>query len=226
MFDKELLITVIDRWLSARGDMLSQLEEMNAYTKEESDKFDKNTKRVEELKAEIANNDYVLKNDYLLLAADFDNYKKRTASSEKYAHDKAYEYVITDMLTTYDDLEYLVKELDKRMSPEKMVSATIEDPLQVGVHVIFKNLNKTLTKLGCEKIECTYGDKFDVSTMEAIAVREIQDDEGYDPDDVVEIYRSGWKLNGKVIRPVKVVVGKDKALSEDGTKETKEEKVL
>ena len=74
---------------------------------------------------------------------------------------------------------------------------------------ILKKMTDCLTALGFEKIECSCGDKFDVNTMEAISTRGIRDDEGYDPDDVVEIYSYGWRKNGKIVRPAKVIVGKE-----------------
>lgn len=163
-----------------------------------------------------------IKNRYAYLAADFDNYKKRSIQRETSYSYNATKAIIKDFLRIYDDLERTVKDIESRKSStDKMFEAYIgADKTDIGIKLVFENFEKLLQAEGCQKIKCTYGDKFDVNIMEAIAVRDIRDDEGYDPDDVVEIYQTGWKMNGPtgdvVIRPVKVVVGKEK----DGIKET------
>jgi len=116
---------------------------------------------------------------------------------------RAEKAILTDFLRVYDEMEMLHKQLAKKESLSEE---------EHGFELSFINLEKLLINEGCTKIECNYGDKFNVDTMEALTTRAIHDDEGYDPDDVVEILRSGWMMSWptgkKMLRPVQVVVGK------------------
>jgi len=134
-----------------------------------------------------------IKNKYAYLAADFDNYRKRTLKAEQTARDKAEEDTTLHFLRVYDDLERLIANLKNN---------------DVGFNIVVKALEQMLNDHGFEKIDCKCGDKFDVNTMEAISTRSISENEKCSLDDVVDIYQSGWMHNGKMIRPTKVVVGK------------------
>jgi len=148
-----------------------------------------------------------IKNRYAYLAADFDNYKKRVVRNEQIVHDKAYESVILKFLDIYDDMEKLYNEIKSCRNCNADDNIEIDvDIIESGYSMIFKNLEKLLISLNCEKIPVKQGDKFDVNLMDAISSRKIAENEKYEENDVVEIFRTGWKLNGKVIKPTKVVV--------------------
>lgn len=147
-----------------------------------------------------------LKSRYLYLAADFDNYKKRTLKEEHAAYDRGQEQILRDILNVVDDLERVVEILDKRPSEEKMFEVYEQNPIHSGIQLTYENLLKMLKAYNCEKIDVREDDDFDVNTMEAISTTECT--EGASPDRVAKIYQSGWNIDGKLLRPAKVVVYK------------------
>lgn len=143
-----------------------------------------------------------IKTKYTYLAADFENYKRRSATIIENTKNTEKCKLALKFLDTYDSMERMLKHIDKFSSNE-----TISRECS-GFNMIVENFVKALESEGFTKIDCNCGDKFDVNYHEALATRDIQANENYKPDDIVEIYQSGWLLNGDLVRPTKVVVGK------------------
>lgn len=112
--------------------------------------------------------------------------------------------IVLKLLSTVDDMERLMKQCHlNELSYNPRVDI---DVITSGFQIIYENLIKLLESEGCTQIVVSYGDKFNPEFHEAVSARNIIDDEGYDPGDICEIYQSGWMINGKLLRPVKVVV--------------------
>lgn len=140
------------------------------------------------------------KSKYAYLLADFDNYKKRVARERAEIINSANRELIQDFISIVDDMERAISFFpDKELEDDIPISES-------GVKIIYENMLKLLDAEGCTKIECSPGDKFDVRFHEAISTRIVNENESYEQDDVVSIVQSGWTLNGKLLRPVKVVV--------------------
>ena len=133
------------------------------------------------------------KDKYIRLAAEFDNYKKRTLKEKSELILNGSEKTISTILPILDDFERALA--DKTEDPK-----TIKE----GFDLIFKKFLKALETLGVNKIETDDAD-FNVDYHEAIAmVPGMGDDK---KGKVIDCVQTGYKLNDKVIRHAKVSVG-------------------
>lgn len=133
------------------------------------------------------------KDKYIRLAAEFDNYKKRTLKEKSELILNGSEKTISTILPILDDFERALA--DKTEDPK-----TIKE----GFDLIFKKFFKALETLGVNKIETDDAD-FNVDYHEAIAmVPGMGDDK---KGKVIDCVQTGYKLNDKVIRHAKVAVG-------------------
>jgi molecular chaperone GrpE len=136
------------------------------------------------------------KDKYLRLAAEFENFKRRTAKEKVELIQTAGRDVIADLLEVLDDYDRAQKQLE-----------TSEDIIQIkeGVTLILNKLRNKLQARGLKPME-SLGKDFDVDLHEAIteipaASKELK---GKVAEEVVK----GYYLNEKIIRHAKVVVGK------------------
>ena len=178
-------------------------EEQTAHEKKEeaADKVsDKKSKRfkirhaaekaLEEEKAKYAE----LNDKYLRLFSEFDNHRKRTAKEKLDLMATASENVIKDILPVLDDFERALQNMEKNGN---------EADLQ-GVTLIFNKLKDTLKKKGLEEIEAMNAE-FNTDEHEALTM--IPASEEDKKGKVLDVIQKGYKLNGKVIRFARVVVG-------------------
>lgn len=136
-----------------------------------------------------------LKDKYLRLMAEFDNFRKRTARERLQERATAAESTIRSILSVVDDFD--------------RAKATVEDPANdesftKGVELVYAKLKRTMETLGAKQMEST-GEDFDPDLMEAFT--EIQ----ASPEmagKVVDTIEPGYFLNDKLIRHAKVVIGK------------------
>ena len=147
-------------------------------------------KALEEEKAKYAE----LNDKYLRLFSEFDNFRKRTAKEKLNLTVTASENVIKDILPVLDDFERALQNMEKNGN---------EADLQ-GVTLIFNKLKDTLKKKGLEEIEAM-GAEFNTDEHEALTM--IPAPEEDKKGKVLDVIQKGYKLNGKVIRFARVVVG-------------------
>ena len=147
-------------------------------------------KALEEEKAKYAE----LNDKYLRLFSEFDNHRKRTAKEKLDLMATASENVIKDILPVLDDFERALQNMEKNGN---------EADLQ-GVTLIFNKLKDTLKKKGLEEIEAMDAE-FNTDEHEALTM--IPAPEEDKKGKVLDVIQKGYKLNGKVIRFARVVVG-------------------
>ena len=147
-------------------------------------------KALEEERAKYAE----LNDKYLRLFSEFDNHRKRTAKEKLDLTATASENVIKDILPVLDDFERALQNMEKNGN---------EADLQ-GVTLIFNKLKDTLKKKGLEEIEAM-GVEFNTDEHEALTM--IPAPEEDKKGKVLDVIQKGYKLNGKVIRFARVVVG-------------------
>ena len=162
-------------------------EEKAEEIKEET--VDENEKEDNELQQKFDE----LNNKYLRLAADFDNFRKRTTLEKEELSKYAYCDLLKKIATTLDTFERAQEHL-KEIEDVKVVKE--------GYEVAYKQFLETLKKVGMEEIECL-GKEFNPNEHEAIS--QIPTDE-YEPDNVAVVMQKGYKLQDKVIRPALVGV--------------------
>lgn len=126
-------------------------------------------------------------NKYLRALADYQNLLKQTAKEKTEFIKYALEDFLHDILPVYDHLKLSLNGLNEEEN---------KNPWAQGVNHVLKQFKEALAARGVEEIK-TVGEKFDHSTMEAL------DGSG---ETVKQEVRPGYRLNGKVIRPAKVIV--------------------
>lgn len=134
------------------------------------------------------------KNDYLLLAADFDNYRKRMMREKADLLKNAAERVLLGLLPIVDDFE------------RGLAASTAEDAEAVhkGMELIYNKLIKYLESNGVKAMEST-GAPFDADFHEAIATIPAPSDDL--KGKVIDTTQKGYMINDKVLRHAKVAVG-------------------
>ena len=132
---------------------------------------------------------------YKYLAAEFDNYRKRTLKERAELILNGGEKAIVALLPVVDDMERALKNGEKTDDPVV---------LREGMELIYQKMMKTLESLGVKRIE-TEGADFDTDLHDAEAlVPGMGDDK---QGKVIDCLATGYKLNDKVIRHAKVAVG-------------------
>ena len=157
----------------------------------------KDEKALEEAKAQLEEQkvQYAELNDkFVRLFSEFDNYKKRTAKEKVEMMVTASEGVIKDLLPVLDDFERALQNMEKNGN---------EADLQ-GVTLIFNKLKNALKAKGLEEIEAMDAE-FNTDEHEALTMIPAPDESK--KNKVLDVIQKGYKLNGKVIRYARVVVG-------------------
>ena len=146
---------------------------------------------VEALKEQVAQ----LNDRYLRQAAEFDNFRRRTAKERLELIQTAGRDVIADLLDVLDDSERAQKQLE-----------TTDDINQVreGVNLVFNKLKNTLAAKGLKPME-VIGTEFNPDLHDAITEIEAGDEM---KGKIVAEVQKGYYLGEKIIRHAKVVVGK------------------
>jgi molecular chaperone GrpE len=131
--------------------------------------------------------------DYLAMAqriqADFENYRKRVARETAAAGERARSGLVRELLPIVDNLERALASAEEG-----------EQHLAQGVRLVHSELIAVLERNGVEQFN-PEGDKFDPAEHEALSVR--ADGE---PGLVVEVVERGYRSNGSILRPARVVV--------------------
>lgn len=144
-------------------------------------------KKAEEKKAEEkkAEEQIAAMNDkYLLLLAEYDNYRKRTQKEKNDLYGDIRSDVLSKFLPVYDNLE------------RALAQPTEDEAYRKGVEMIMAQFKSTMEKLGVTEIE-SLGQKFDPTLHNAIMH---VDDEEKGENEIVEVFQKGFKIGEKVIR--------------------------
>ena len=127
--------------------------------------------------------------------ADFLNYKRRTAQELDQKIRDANGGLLTQVLPVIDDLDRALANVPGDLA---------EHAWPQGVGLIGQKLDRILQQQGLERIG-TEGDLFDPRVHEAVAYEEHP---VYDEGQVASVYRVGYRLNDRVLRPAQVVVAR------------------
>lgn len=132
-----------------------------------------------------------VKDQYTRLAAEYDNYRKRTAKEKESIYQDAKIDTIQEFLAVYDNLERAVAAEGGDDSPHKK-----------GMEMIFVQYKKILEKLGVTEIEAK-GQPFDPNRHNAVMHI---DDENLGENVVAQVFQAGFMLGDKVVRHAVVQV--------------------
>lgn len=132
--------------------------------------------------------------DLQRLRADFENYRKRVDIEKQQVQQLAATAMIMKLLPVIDTLERAIAHAPEDLTENKWAQ---------GVVGLGKNLDKSLSELGLERIEANPGTVFNPNLHEAV----MMDDEATGEQEVVaEELRAGYLLQGAVVRPSMVKV--------------------
>ena len=121
---------------------------------------------------------------YLRLAAEYDNFRKRSAKEKESAWADSKASTAAAFLPVYDNLERALK------------APCSDEAYQKGVEMTMNQLKEVLNKLGIEEIPAL-GEKFDPNYHNAVMH---VDDDTVEDNTIVEVFQAGFKTGEKVVR--------------------------
>jgi molecular chaperone GrpE len=134
------------------------------------------------------------RDEYLALAqraqADFENYRKRVSKDVAAAEAKGVAKLARELLPALDNLGLALR------------SGETGEEFVKGIELVYAELTAALERLGVEAYS-PEGERFDPNLHEAMAKQPV---DGAESGTVVEVYQRGYRLNGTVLRPARVVV--------------------
>jgi molecular chaperone GrpE len=140
------------------------------------------------------------KDKYFRLAAEFENYKKRQAQQAILKDRYANEIIAKDLFTVIDSLEIALKHIDEDKNSENF-----EDFVK-GIHLVHQQLIDVLKQHHIQKMN-VLGENFDPIKHEAVAMIET---DKVEENKIFSVFKAGYFLHDKVIRPAVVQVAKKK----------------
>ena len=137
-------------------------------------------------------------NQYLRTAAELENVRKRAARDQENARKYGIEKFAGELLTVLDSLE---------AGLEAGANASAED-LLAGKEATLNLLRSTLEKHGVSEVD-PEGEVFNPALHEAISM---QPSTTAEPDSVLTVVQKGYDLNGRLLRPARVIVAMEPEL--------------
>ena len=160
-------------------------EEKNAKAKKKKEKTYTLTREQMEAAELAAKQLESVKDQFVRLTAEYDNYRKRTTKEKETIYQDAKGDTIKEFLAVYDNLERAAASEGGEDSPHKK-----------GLEMIFQQVKDILKKLGVTEIEAQ-GKPFDPEKMNAVMHI---DDESLGENVVAQVFQAGFMLGDKVIR--------------------------
>jgi len=131
---------------------------------------------------------------YLRAVADVENVRKRAQKDIEAAHRYGIDKLATELLPVKDSLELAVENADKADAQQ----------LTAGSQATLKLLAKAFDKLNITELN-PLGEPFDPAKHEAMLA---QPSNTAEPNSVLQVVQRGYELNGRLLRPARVIVAK------------------
>ncbi|WP_162416501.1 nucleotide exchange factor GrpE [Cyclobacterium roseum] len=147
--------------------------------------------------AKLAKENQELKDKYVRLYSEFDNFRRRTAKERLELVNTASQDLIQEILPVLDDFERSFKAEN---------NANDEEQKDAGSKLIYNKLLRMLTARGLKPMDELVGKDFDAEYHEAITQIPAPSEEL--KGKIVDVVEKGYTLAGKVVRFAKVVIGK------------------
>ncbi len=136
-------------------------------------------KELDEVKAKLAEAD----DKYLRLAAEYDNFRRRSQKEKEGVYTDAYSDAMKELLPVLDNLD-------------RAVGCEDAAALKEGLALILKSFSESLVKMDIEEIKAL-GETFDPNLHYAVMH---VDDEAYKEGEIVEVFQKGYTRGDRVIR--------------------------
>ena len=156
-------------------------------TSEKKKKKDKAADKIEELEKALSEE----KDKRLRLAAEYENYRKRTSSEKLGIYDDATAKAVEELLPVADSLT---------MAQQSLQDAP--DEFKKGFELVSSQLAASFEKLKVEAF-CEVGDDFDPNIHNAVAKIESED---FEENKISAVFQKGYKIGDKIIRHAMVQV--------------------
>jgi molecular chaperone GrpE len=140
-----------------------------------------------------------LKDKLIRMAADFDNYRKRSRREVTDAEKKGRDGLLTDLLPVFDNLERATSHAEGGSEDPGKVKGLVD-----GIALVMRQFRDSLTRQGIVRVE-SVGKPFDPSVHEAIQHLETTD---FPPGCIAAEVQPGYKEGDRLVRPAMVVVAK------------------
>lgn len=150
-------------------------------------------KEVSRLKSDLAE----MKDKYLRLYSEFENYRRRTAKEKLDLVSTAHEDLMIELLPVIDDFERAIRSFDSNNGDI--------DSIKEGVNLIYNKFRNVTERKGLKEMETEPGDEFNSELHDAIS--HIPAPEEKFKGKIIDTVEKGYYLNDKVIRFAKVVTG-------------------
>ncbi len=181
---EEVKETKTDKETTAEAENTAEAEKVEETKGKKSKKDDEKVKKLEEeLTAQ--------KDKYMRLAAEYDNYRKRTANEKLSIYDDATAKAVTELLPVADSV---------RMALDNLANADPE--IIKGIELISNQLDKSFEKLKIESFG-KIGDEFDPNLHNAISKVESEE---LGENTIAQVFQTGYKIGDKIIRHAMVQV--------------------
>lgn len=181
---EEVKETKTDKETTAEAENTAEAEKVEETKGKKSKKDDEKVKKLEE---ELA----AQKDKYMRLAAEYDNYRKRTANEKLSIYDDATAKAVTELLPVADSV---------RMALDNLANADPE--IIKGIELISNQLAKSFEKLKIESFG-KIGDEFDPNLHNAISKVESEE---LGENTIAQVFQTGYKIGDKIIRHAMVQV--------------------
>ncbi len=156
-------------------------------TDKKKSKKDKSEEKIKKLEEELAEE----KDKRMRLAAEYDNYRKRTSSEKLSIYDDATAKAVEEILPVADSLTMAMQNIQD--APEEF---------KKGIELVSNQLKASLEKLKVEAF-CEQGDDFDPNLHNAVAKIESDD---FEENKISAVFQKGYKIGDKIIRHAMVQV--------------------
>lgn len=130
---------------------------------------------------------------YMRALAELENVRKRASRDIEQAHKFALERVANDLIGVKDSLEL------------GLASAASADTLREGTQATLQLLSKALEKAGLVEI-VPLGEQFNPQLHEAMVMQPSRE---HVPNSIVQVVQKGYQLNGRLLRPARVIVAQE-----------------
>lgn len=147
--------------------------------------------RLQELEGEVS----ASRDRHLRLAAEFDNYRKRTIREQADAAARAQSALVAKLADVLDDLDRATQHSE----------TSTKEALVEGVELVERKFRQVLEAAGLERVD-PRGELFDPESMEALmsVPTDNPDEDGH----VADVFQPGYRLQGTLLRPARVTVKK------------------
>lgn len=166
---------------------VEEKEEKTDKAEKKKSKKNKTAEKIEQLEKELADE----KEKRMRLAAEYDNYRKRTSSEKIGIYDDATAKAVEELLPVADSLTMAMQNIQDA-----------PDEFKKGIELVAGQLKTSLEKLKVEAF-CEQGDDFDPNLHNAVAKIESED---FGENKISAVFQKGYKIGDKIIRHAMVQV--------------------